>query len=588
MSPIWSRSCRSASRRLICSRCCSRSTGAGPAGVSARDLLARYAENRFTQPSSVDPVVLASFELRAWSSLPEGYQAHRAVAAVSARHSAPWSRPSTRTRWSPPSATPRWWRIPRNVLVLEAARRRRRLRQDPGTRFEAVRLAASQRQVRAQVFGGPGASAHFRIIGLVAAGRDDGELRLRGRGAPQPDRLPRHPDPVDPPGVAGRRGSDRPGRSYPVAGGERSSDRWPSSSRRRPAVWIRAGKSGRGYYVDACYKVFAGLPSGERREIGDGGCTTWSRQLHSDDKERTVIAGLGVDRLPRADRRSSPAVPSGRGRIGVVQIDLLFDPFDATWPDVREGAVAAEAEGFDGVWLYDHLAGSVHGQERVLECWTTLTAIAATVPRLAIGPMVLNVANRDPGTLAAMAATLQHVSGGRLLLGPRRRRRSGHALRGRTARPRPAGARRPGPPGRGRGGGGDPPGGLVGKRRRGQRLLAPRSAPADHHRRFRAQDGRPRRPGRRWRQPGRRTRPGPGRRGGPGGPAVGGARPAASFVVTVSSPLTAPPSSGCRSTASTGPSPWSVRPSLRAVRRLRQSARPIRLLRWWRPVAALV
>jgi alkanesulfonate monooxygenase SsuD/methylene tetrahydromethanopterin reductase-like flavin-dependent oxidoreductase (luciferase family) len=100
-----------------------------------------------------------------------------------------------------------------------------------------------------------------------------------------------------------------------------------------------------------------------------------------------------------------------------VQIDLLFDPFNATWRGVREGAIAAEGEGFDGVWLYDHLAGSVHGQERVLECWTTLTAIAATVPRIAIGPMVLNVANRDPGTLAVMAATLQEVSGGRLHLG---------------------------------------------------------------------------------------------------------------------------------------------------------------------------
>jgi alkanesulfonate monooxygenase SsuD/methylene tetrahydromethanopterin reductase-like flavin-dependent oxidoreductase (luciferase family) len=100
-----------------------------------------------------------------------------------------------------------------------------------------------------------------------------------------------------------------------------------------------------------------------------------------------------------------------------VQIDLLFDPFDATWPEVREGAIAAEGEGFDGVWLYDHLAGSVHGQERVLECWTTLTAIAATVPRIAVGPMVLNVANRDPGTLAVMAATLQEVSGGRLIMG---------------------------------------------------------------------------------------------------------------------------------------------------------------------------
>ena len=100
-----------------------------------------------------------------------------------------------------------------------------------------------------------------------------------------------------------------------------------------------------------------------------------------------------------------------------MQIDLLFDPFGATWQDVHEGAIAAEGEGFDGVWLYDHLAGSVHGQQRVLECWTTLTAIAATVPRIAIGPMVLNVANRHPGTLAVMAATLQEVSGGRLLLG---------------------------------------------------------------------------------------------------------------------------------------------------------------------------
>ena len=70
-----------------------------------------------------------------------------------------------------------------------------------------------------------------------------------------------------------------------------------------------------------------------------------------------------------------------------MQIDLLFDPFGATWHDMRERGIAAEGEGFDGVWLYDHLAGSVHGEKRVPELWTTLTAIAATVPRIAIGPM---------------------------------------------------------------------------------------------------------------------------------------------------------------------------------------------------------
>jgi alkanesulfonate monooxygenase SsuD/methylene tetrahydromethanopterin reductase-like flavin-dependent oxidoreductase (luciferase family) len=100
-----------------------------------------------------------------------------------------------------------------------------------------------------------------------------------------------------------------------------------------------------------------------------------------------------------------------------MQVDLLFDPFGARWVDVRDGALAAEAAGFDGVWLYDHLAGAAHGAPYVLECWTTLTAIAALVPRIAIGPLVLNVANRRPGVLAVMAATLQQVSQGRLLLG---------------------------------------------------------------------------------------------------------------------------------------------------------------------------
>jgi alkanesulfonate monooxygenase SsuD/methylene tetrahydromethanopterin reductase-like flavin-dependent oxidoreductase (luciferase family) len=100
-----------------------------------------------------------------------------------------------------------------------------------------------------------------------------------------------------------------------------------------------------------------------------------------------------------------------------MQVDVLLDPFGGRWSDIRAGAEAAAEARFDGIWIYDHLAGSVHGAGRVLECWTTLTAIAATVPGISIGPLVLNVANRDAGTLAVMAATLQEVSGGRLLLG---------------------------------------------------------------------------------------------------------------------------------------------------------------------------
>jgi alkanesulfonate monooxygenase SsuD/methylene tetrahydromethanopterin reductase-like flavin-dependent oxidoreductase (luciferase family) len=105
------------------------------------------------------------------------------------------------------------------------------------------------------------------------------------------------------------------------------------------------------------------------------------------------------------------------GTVGGVQVDLLFDPFGGRWEDLRAATVVAKDAGFDGVWLYDHLAGSAHRASHVLECWTVLSALAAAVPQLAIGSLVLNVANRDAGTLAVMAATLQEVSGGRLLLG---------------------------------------------------------------------------------------------------------------------------------------------------------------------------
>ncbi len=100
-----------------------------------------------------------------------------------------------------------------------------------------------------------------------------------------------------------------------------------------------------------------------------------------------------------------------------MKIDVLVDPFGARWRDVRAMAQRVEEAGLDGLWTWDHLAGSVHRADRVVEAWTVLSAVAACTERIAVGPMVLNVANRDPGTLAVMAATLQEVSGGRLLLG---------------------------------------------------------------------------------------------------------------------------------------------------------------------------
>ena len=98
-------------------------------------------------------------------------------------------------------------------------------------------------------------------------------------------------------------------------------------------------------------------------------------------------------------------------------MDLLFDPFGGRWKDLRDAAVLAEEAGFDGVWLYDHLAGSAHRARTSSSAGPSSARSPAAVPQLAVGSLVLNVANRDAGTLAVMAATLQEVSGGRLLLG---------------------------------------------------------------------------------------------------------------------------------------------------------------------------
>jgi alkanesulfonate monooxygenase SsuD/methylene tetrahydromethanopterin reductase-like flavin-dependent oxidoreductase (luciferase family) len=103
--------------------------------------------------------------------------------------------------------------------------------------------------------------------------------------------------------------------------------------------------------------------------------------------------------------------------VPAMQVDVLLDPFGTRWSEVRDAARVAVDAGFSGIWTYDHLDGRVYDAAHVLECWTVLSALAAVVPSVVLGPMVLNVANRHPAVLATMAATLQDVSDGRLLLG---------------------------------------------------------------------------------------------------------------------------------------------------------------------------
>jgi alkanesulfonate monooxygenase SsuD/methylene tetrahydromethanopterin reductase-like flavin-dependent oxidoreductase (luciferase family) len=82
-------------------------------------------------------------------------------------------------------------------------------------------------------------------------------------------------------------------------------------------------------------------------------------------------------------------------------------------------ARAAEAVGFDSVWVGDHVLYRADGREArgPWDAWSVLAAISATTERVQLGPLVACTAFAAPGLLARKAAAVQEISGGRLVLG---------------------------------------------------------------------------------------------------------------------------------------------------------------------------
>jgi F420-dependent oxidoreductase-like protein len=72
----------------------------------------------------------------------------------------------------------------------------------------------------------------------------------------------------------------------------------------------------------------------------------------------------------------------------------------------------------DHAWLGDHLLPrGIDADQPCLETWTLIAALAAQTERLRLGHLVTNVLNRNPAVLAKIAATVDLISGGRLVLG---------------------------------------------------------------------------------------------------------------------------------------------------------------------------
>ena len=100
-----------------------------------------------------------------------------------------------------------------------------------------------------------------------------------------------------------------------------------------------------------------------------------------------------------------------------ITIDLQVNQGQCSWAQLIEIAHIAETNSYSTLWVADHLSGEVMNAPSMPECFTLLGALAAITSTINIGPLVANVGNRHPGVLANAAATVQNISGGRLVLG---------------------------------------------------------------------------------------------------------------------------------------------------------------------------
>ena len=101
----------------------------------------------------------------------------------------------------------------------------------------------------------------------------------------------------------------------------------------------------------------------------------------------------------------------------MIQFGIKTGPGGYSFDDLKRLWLEAEKLGFDSAWLYDHFYSLKNKDETCLECWTSLSALAALTQRLKVGSLVLCNQFRHPSLLAKMAATLDVLSKGRLQLG---------------------------------------------------------------------------------------------------------------------------------------------------------------------------
>jgi hypothetical protein len=264
-------------------------------------VLAHYERSRFVRPSPIAPAALLAVDRLAFACADPLFEplelapvcplgTSSVVASVGQDKAVSTSRNSEVVSDST------------NVLALECALRRRARLRSVETQRQWVRLCASHRLLRPQLFSGPASFAHFRLFALCTAGRASADYGFERDALAEQLRfyldffakLPTvgyHLEQVrvhitDLMDEAHSR--DAPGDIMTLLAQEFADVEWVSDPERR---------AGRNYYSGLCFAIYAKTRAGAEHFLVDGGFTTWTQELLSNRKERLLISGIGSERL---------------------------------------------------------------------------------------------------------------------------------------------------------------------------------------------------------------------------------------------------------------------------------------------------